>query len=103
MGDFLSDEQVGLNISEDAQSILLRSTMNPFNAEVTDDAKLYHLSSERAASNDMKDDLINVVSNGRPTTWAEKNRQGCKENPARFKKPIKRRMLEGSESKRCFV
>ena len=37
--------------------------MNPFNAEgrPTDNAKLYHLSSGRAASNDMKDDLINVV------------------------------------------
>ena len=41
----------------------LRSTMNPFNAEgrPTDNTKLYHLSSGRAASNDMKDDLINVV------------------------------------------
>ena len=42
----------------------LRSTMNPFNAEgrPTGNAKFYHLSSGRAASNDMKDDLINVVS-----------------------------------------
>ena len=42
----------------------LRSTMSPFNAEggPTDNAKLHHLSSGRAASNDMKDDLINVVS-----------------------------------------
>ena len=41
----------------------LRSTMNPFNADgrPTDNAKLYHLSTGRAASNDMKDDLINVV------------------------------------------
>ena len=34
--------------------------MNPFNAESADNAKL--LSSGRTASNDMKDDLINVVS-----------------------------------------
>ena len=36
--------------------------MNPFNAEGTDNTKLYHLSSGRAASNDMKDYVINVVS-----------------------------------------
>ena len=41
----------------------LGSTMNHFNPEgrPTDNAKLYHLSSGRAASNDMKDDPINVV------------------------------------------
>ena len=73
----------------------LRSTMNPFNAEGADTAKLYHLSSGRAASNDMKDDLINVVSkHAKGTTWTDKFRQECKENPARFEKPIKRKKLK---------
>ena len=68
--------------------------MNLFNAEGTDNAKLYHLSSGRAASNDMKDDLINVVSkHAKGTTWADKE-QECKENPARFEKPIKRNKLK---------
>ena len=66
----------------------LRSTMNHFNAEGTDNTKLYHLSSGQAASNDMKDDLISVVSKN--TTWADKFRQECKENPVRCEKPIKR-------------
>ena len=50
-------------------STALRSAMNPFNAEGTDNAKLYSLSSGRAASNDVKDDLINVVS--KDTRWAD--------------------------------
>ena len=66
--------------------------MKHFIAEGTDNAKLYHFSSGRAASNDMKDDLINVVSKG--TTWADKFRQECKENPARFEKTIKRRKVD---------
>ena len=70
----------------------LRSTMNHFNAEGTDNTKLYHLSSGRAASNDMKDDLISVVSKN--TTWADKFRQECKENPVRCEKPIKRIRLK---------
>ena len=50
----------------------------------------------------MKDDLINVVSEG--TTWAETFRK-----KKIYEKPIKRKMLnseypsEGSESKRGFV
>ena len=40
----------------------------------------------------MKDDLINVVFIS--TTWADTFRQECKENPARFKKPIKRKKIK---------
>ena len=69
----------------------LRSTMNHLNVEGTDNAKLYYLSSGRAASNDIKVDLIDVLSKG--TTWADKFRQKCK-NQARFKKPIKRREIK---------
>ena len=47
--------------------------MNHFNAEGTDNAKLYHFSAGRAASSDVKKDLINVVSNG--TIWANGFRQ----------------------------
>ena len=82
--------------SPDVEEVItaLRSTMNHLNAEGTDNAKLYHLSSGQAASNDIKVDLINVVSKG--TTWEDKFQQECKENPARFKKTIKRR-----EKKQC--
>ena len=48
--------------------------MNHSNAEGTDNTKLYHLSSRRAASNDMNDDIISAVS--KSTTWADKFRQG---------------------------
>ena len=49
----------------------------------------YHCHSGRAASSDVKDDLINVVSKG--TTWANEFRQECIDNPVRFEKTIKRR------------
>ena len=42
--------------------------MKPLNDEGTD-----HLSSGRAAFNDIKDDLFNAVSKG--TTWADKFRK----------------------------
>ena len=74
----------------------LRSTMNPFNAEGTDNAKLYHLTSGRAASNDMKDDQINVVSirvlHGQ--TNFGKSEQKIQPGKKRFAKPIKRRKIK---------
>ena len=82
----------------------LRSTMNPFNAEgrPTDNAKLYYLSSGRAASNDMKDDLINVVSirvlhHVHGQTNFGKSVKKIQPGKKRFEKPIKRRRLKISQ------
>ena len=97
--------------------------MNPFNAKgrPTDKAKLHHLSSGRAATNDMKDDLINVVSirvlhHVLGQTNFGKSVKKIQPGKKRFEKPIKRNRLkisklilkdeypsERSESKRGFV
>ena len=70
--------------------------MNPYNAEGTDNAKLYHLTSGRAASNDMKDDQINVVSirvlHGQ--TNFGKSEKKIQPGKKRFAKPIKRRKIK---------
>ena len=82
----------------------LRSTMNPFNAEgmPTDNAKLYHLSSGRAASDDMKDDLINVVSirvlhHVHGQTNFGKSVKKIQPGKRRFEKTIKHRRLKISQ------
>ena len=62
--------------------------MNSFT--VSDD-HLYCLTTGKAASDDVRNDLLQVMEKG--TLWHEEFLSQCKENPKRFEQPIKRRKV----------
>ena len=62
------------------------------NSFTMDDDKLYCLTTGRAASIDVMSDLLTIVNKG--TMWYDEFLTGCKDNPDRFDKPIKRRKVK---------
>lgn len=67
------------------------TSLNPFSRD-KEDKKIFHITSGRAVSEDVANDLLNVVKKG--TQWAKEFRQECQEDPSRFEKPISRRKVK---------
>ena len=70
------------------------STMDPFDLELDD--SLYCLTTGRAASKEIKEDLLNIQNKG--STWADEFMNGRTEDPKRFEKPIPRRKIKNFTS-----
>ena len=79
--------------NKDLETIMqgFETTMNPFSAEAKSD-KLFCVATGRAASQEVADDILNFEEKG--GDWCEEFRQECKEDQARFRRPIKRRKVK---------
>ena len=67
----------------------IEGTQNPF---IPGDDNLYCLSTGKAASDSVKNDLLQLQEKG--SEWHQKFVNECKEDPARFDKPIKRQKVK---------
>ena len=76
--------------NNDLQRVIkeIEDTLNSFT--VSDD-HLYCLTTGKAASDDVRNDLLQVMEKG--TLWHEEFLSQCKENSERFEEPIKRRKV----------
>ena len=67
----------------------IEGTQNPF---IPGSDKLYCLATGKAASDTVKDDLLQLQEKG--SEWHQKFVNECKEDAARFEKPIKRQKVK---------
>ena len=67
----------------------IKDTLNPFSLA---DDQLYCLTTGRAASNEVKNDLLQIAEKG--AQWYHEFVNECKDNPERFEKPIKRHKIK---------
>ena len=86
----------GSRDQEDLQKTIqtFEATMNPFT--IGSDPNLYCISSGKKVSEDIKEDLLNMQSNGHQ--WAEEFRLSCSADPERFERPIPKRKVKNFAS-----